>query len=700
MTEDYKKNLLNYMTNKIVEGTPTTDEIIKQQTEENRSKWTPYIPNGWANFHFENIIKDKNSNKYILYGGYRSSESTSVDDNVYGIIILLDENLNPYKSFYEFDNGTKLRSILLMNQAEDGTFYMIDDTSYTNFNSRSVNNNPRFVILNNFILEDKIKLRVSYNLPYRTNADISYFFGFKSIEKNPNQAQYVIITEYQKFNAHGSSGGGLLTWYAGVCCIELNIPYGASPEWKWIEIAKGKSTQEESYSSGYYRASFIKFSENKYLVKAVCLEDNNNYSAYSYYFKDYTSSSFTKTIIQTLTTSEYLLVQGYYRLEQQDIFINETDCYFVDGNLEHDTIRAGTIKLYHYNTSNNTLTTIYENNYPAPETAGYNRKEAIFLAQNQGKLYIQYLLCTGETWEDYQYNYYFQRYEGTWNPILIGENQLCQTPFRAFYINNNYNLLKVFIYPNNPRRATWYFKILKEVYNPVQYNGEPYVSKDSLSPLYVNLYSNGSLIFSRNLYNISKQNNMTMSSVEIPNTYLNDINITENDLISETNLEMNKDPKQWTKNIYEVVDLNFLNTITIIDEDTNTPYINGAIKLNQATTDGGATNYTNAPCTKYRINYADNTTDIQEMNWLDIDSYNKQVQISIYVDKAMLSIDLLSHDENTIYLTIPLEVEIGKYYTIKQKVRIGDKPTPVQLQYNNEDILYNNQPVMVYTREV
>jgi hypothetical protein len=134
---------------------------------------------------------------------------------------------------------------------------------------------------------------------------------------------------------------------------------------------------------------------------------------------------------------------------------------------------------------------------------------------------------------------------------------------------------------------------------------------------------------------------------------------------------MNQKYQTWTKNQYEVVDLNFLNTINIIDEDTNIRYKSGATRLNQAITEGGSTNYTNTPCNKYRINYVDNTTDIQDLSWSDIDDTHKECKISIYVDKAMLSIDLLSHDESTIYLTIPLEVEIGKYYTIKQKVRIG-----------------------------
>jgi hypothetical protein len=165
---------------------------------------------------------------------------------------------------------------------------------------------------------------------------------------------------------------------------------------------------------------------------------------------------------------------------------------------------------------------------------------------------------------------------------------------------------------------------------------------------------------------------MTMSSVEIPNTYLNDTNITQNDLISETNLELVNDTTNWTKNIYEVVDVNFLNTIRVIDEDTGTEYIDSAIKLNNATVDGGETNYQNTPCNKYRINYLDGTTSTDNLFWNTIDDTHKETQITLFVDAPMLSIDLISNDESVIYLHIPIEAEVGKYYTINQKVRIGE----------------------------
>ena len=187
--------------------------------------------------------------------------------------------------------------------------------------------------------------------------------------------------------------------------------------------------------------------------------------------------------------------------------------------------------------------------------------------------------------------------------------------------------------------------------------------------------------------------------MENQNNNLNDTEISQNDLISKTNVELNNDITSWNKNIYEVVDVNFINTISVEDEDTNTQYLDSAIKVNNAITDGGDTNYTNTPCNKYRINYNDGTTKVSTLDWSSINTLNKTTIISFYADKLINSIDLISNDETTIYINIPVETEVGKYYVINQKVRIGNKPMPVQLQYNNQDINYNDEPVMVYVVE-
>jgi hypothetical protein len=662
MTEEYKKNLIDYATGNITPGTPTTDEIIKEIIEANRSDWinNSILPNSWKNFHYEGLIREKNSENLILYGGYRTNESTTIDNEVYGIITLLDSNFKPIKSFFEDDNGTKLRYIQKLEQAEDNSFYMVDDTIFAfNYDDTILTSTKRLVILNNFAAainnEYRLILRSSYIFPAGYNT-----FLCENLTKNPNKAQYVMVGK-----VYEDAGNN----YLSVAQIELDIPYGSSVEWDKKNIITYVKTPTEDIQ-GKYLASFVKYEDDDYKVNVLCGYFTRNYSGGSWitnkyvriYARDFNSSTYTYSNI--LTNPE--LYGESLVLEKQSVFVNENLCYFVLDNINNTYITTYDLKiqLWEYNLSNSSINKIYEKSYGTGQPA---QQEQIFLSINQGDLYIEHIINKTNNKADY----YIQRYEGEWNPILISEDKTYAWNQRDFYVSNNFNLIKLFLYPTNPRSATWYFPIVKEIYNSTQYNGEPYVSEDSLSPLYSNLYSNGSIIFSRNLYNISKQNNMTMSSVEIPNTYLNDITINQNDLISKTNLEINNDTKEWTKNIYEVVDVNFLNTISVINEDTGEEYMDSAIKLNNATTDGGSTNYQNTPCNKFRINYGDGTSSTDDLSWTSIDDTHKETQITFYVDKAILSIDLLSHDTTTIYLHIPVEVEIGKTYSISQKIRIG-----------------------------
>lgn len=665
MTEDYKKTLLEYATGNITESVPTTDEIIKEVIEKNENKWTygDILPDGWNNFHYEGLIQEKNTGNIVLYGGYRDKSSTDINNGVYGIITILNSNYEPIKSFFEYDSGTKLRYIQNMKQANDGTFYMVDDTIFAfQYNDTILTSTKRFCLLNNFVStidgEYKLTLRNSYIFPSGYNT-----FKCENLEKNPEEAQYVMVGK-----TYEDAGNN----YLSISHISLKIPYGGSVEWDKKNIITYVNTMTENTSGGY-KASFIKFQNDKFEIKILCRYFHGTgsggqiFSSESYirlYTKNFNSTNYSYTNI--LPGDDATSIQTTF-LEYQAVFINENTCYFVLDNINNNFITTYNlvIRLWKYDITNSLTTKIYEKIYGSGQPA---HQEQIYLYTNQGDLYIEHVIQKST----YIADYYYQRYEGVWNPMLIGENKPYTWNQRGFYVNNKYNLLEILLYPVNPRKNTWYFPIAKEIYNPTQYNGEPYVSKDALIPLYSNLYSNGSLMFSRDLYNISKQNNMTMSSVEIPNSYLNDTTITQNDLISETNLQMNSNNQQWNKNIYEVVDLNFLNTIRVIDEDTGTEYLESAIKLNEATTDGGDTNYLNTPCNKYRINYLDGTTSTDNLYWNTIDDTHKETQITLFVDAPMLSIDFISNDETTIYLNIPLEVEENKTYTISQKIRIGE----------------------------
>lgn len=647
MTEEYKEQLLNYVTGNLENTTPTTDEIFKEINEKDRLDWLQYMPTRWSNMRVEGVISpnETNSGIGVLYGGYYYPNL----DDAYGFIILVDSNLNPLKIFFETDTGMKLRYIQKMGVDEQNRFFAVTDTyfsfDYIDHNYATMPNHTlKFLLFNNFTIKQNddytLKLRNSYNFTDNN-------FHCKNIKKSSTSAKYLMIGDYLYQDDSRYFLGRLKT-------IELTINVGQANDWV-INTATDKTPS----------ASIISFDDNdNYSYSIIYGVSNDSGNTHKFFRRNY-NGTFSSRDIQSFNYFAYWIND---KLMNQAVFLNENEVYFVLTNQNATTLQTHFhLGFYKYNYTNSQLTTIYENDYG--QGTYMNWYETIYVTTNQGKVYIEYNNNIDNT--NYKANYYIQRLENDiWSPILLSENINFVTSQRILFVKSNFNLLQYFLIPTNFRKPTWYMLNVNEIYNPNQYNGEPYINSDVFSPLYSNLYSNGSLVFSRNLYNISKQNNMTMSSVEIPNNYLNDITIEQNDLISETNFQMNSDNTQWTKNIYEVVDLNFLNTITIEDEDTNTPYLESAIKLNNSITDGGDTNYQNTPCNKYRINYTDSTNIINSLYWENIDDTHKETEITFYVDKNITSIDLISNDETTIYLTLPVEVEVGKYYTINQKIKI------------------------------
>lgn len=670
MTEDYNKNLINYFTNKLVDTSPTTSEKYEEMKELPRSQWTSYMPSSWDSMRIEGVIKSNINDNVVLYGGYKK------DSTIAGFVILADRNMKPFKYIDSFDSGTKLRYIQCMRQAEDGTFYFIDDTDYSPAEESTITTSEkRFVMVNNFA--------TSLNNDYKINLRASYIFGndyrnfyCRDMAKNPTTSHYAFIGK--RFVVSGNR-------FLATSVIELKVNVGISNDWSILSTDEENAKQE-------YGGSYIEFNDDDqtfYRILVEYLADRGTYCV----SKDFTQTTLTSTFIYNSPDYNDDGIDSR-NLSNQCIFTNRNEVYYVSTNQRkswNGSVENKHIALMYYNFSTNTTQTIFDK---ALGSAVSMNKELICLYVNQGYLYIAYMVDSDENGTA---DYYYQRYTGTWNPIQISTNKNYSITQRGLYVNNDYNIVQIYIYPTNLRSPSWYFPTIKEIFNPSQYNGESYVDTNFASPLYANLYSSGSLVFSRDLYNISKQNNMTTSSVEVPNNYLNGITIGKNNLISKTNFKIVEDTTNWAKNIYEVVDVNFLNIINIIDEDTNTEYMLGAIKVNNGITDGGTTNYNNTRCIKYRVNYEDNTTLVNTITWGDINDLVKQTYFTIYVDKAIKSIDLISNDESTIYLTINGNFEIENYYRINQKVRIGNKLQQENLVYNAQNVLYNGEQVKVYT---
>ena len=644
MSDDYKKDILNYITNMINQTEPTTEEIFDYQDSIDRSKWSPYLPNGWFNFKFEGLIapNEMTSNLTIIYGGYILEQSTV--DNAKGIIMLLDESFVPVKAIYEYSSGTPLRYIQQMEQAEDGTFYFIDDTNYApDQNVLSLQSQKRFVMVNNFSIinttsnDYEVVLRKSYilNQPY----NILYC---QYLTKNPESSHYVLIgrTANQRMQV-----------------IEMKINVGSPNEYTLYELTG---------QFNIYGGATAHFDTNDNLMFRIIytIYDTSNNSVMQMY-KAYNSTSYTTNAFYTFTSMP--VVQGS-QWSCQVAFKDENTCYFVNNTQTYNGTLGRYLQLLKHDFSTSTTSIIY-NKYFGSSSEGVLR-EFIYIYNYMGEMYVQFNDNINTT--DHTANYYFQRLENdVWNPISIGETLPFIQGQRTMFVKSNFNLLQIYLYANNPRRATWFQYLIKENYNVLNYNGESYTDYNSTIPKQAEVYDNAKIVFARNLYNLTINDNQSNATVVIPNSYLNGIDLTYQNLLSETNTGLIYNANTITKNIYETLFLNFITTLNVKDTDTNTNYPTTASYITTNINTGTQANCENTFVGKARINFSGGSSRVQLINWDTIDDFNKQTSFALYIAEPISTIDLISDDELVTYMTIDAStMEVNKTYLVTQKLGI------------------------------
>lgn len=257
-------------------------------------------------------------------------------------------------------------------------------------------------------------------------------------------------------------------------------------------------------------------------------------------------------------------------------------------------------------------------------------------------------------------------------PDTLGEIETTsQVHNELFIVTNQYNLYK-YLYQTDNNLIKVY-----QIYNNYNYNGLPYSDETSLIPKTSILYNaENEPIFARNLYNKSVINRTTISTVEIPNTMLNN-GIYKEDLLGNTNIVLVSNSKLISKNIYEKLYINFINSIQIRnDNDITNKIINtaGAIRLNQSISNDA--DYDNAKGININYIYEDGTTYSYNISGEQITINNLQATINLYVyvpvEKKISYIEIKSADKKTTYQTIKnLNLEKGKLYNIKQNVKIN-----------------------------
>ena len=648
MEEDFNYKLMKYLTGKLVKENGSNDEIINKINEIEQSDFNPYLPEHWHGFKFEDIVNDKITSNVILYGGYKD-----VNDNPCGIIMVLSQDFKPLNVFYEYENGTSLRYIMALNQADDGKFYMLDCVGFPKDEVEAFQTSEkRFIMINNFIQNNKLVMIKSYIFPN----DYKNFYAYK-IFKDVNSSNYCFVGKMLMSASNGSYD------FDEIRVITLKLEVGQSNEW----------IKYDSDGSGWLLGDcYAEYNEeNKLFVEMIISSTASSSSSLAnklyMWIKDFNSNSF---ILNEIVAFDYHPYIDSLKYNNQSVFINKNEVYFVQNNQCWGVAGVNENKyigLYHYNITTSQLNTIYEKYLGEYD---FCNLEAIYIDNNQNKLYIQY--NTNINSADVNADYYFQRYDGEWNPIEIGLQQNFGFDQRALYVANVFNMIQVYMYPSNPRSSSWKLYNILEIYNPNNYNGTPYENTNSLVPNSGILYDdNNKIIFARNLYNKTISGGTTTSTLEVPNNYLNDVSISKEELASKTNSILNSDTTSINKNIYEQLYINFINTLNVIDNNTATTVLNpnGAIRINGSISQ--TMDYDDTKITKFIINYSDSTSDVRNFCSKTYSSTENRVTYScrIYVplDKSISNIQIKSNDENTTYLTIDTSNLVsGKYYQLSQ----------------------------------
>lgn len=645
MTQDYKDNLLKYLTGNISSESGNNipsfddDEVLNKNIAENIKTILTDEQN--ANYVIAlGKIYNEIYESYLIYGYYKDTS-----ENYYGFIYLVDSDLNEIQMITEFASGTKLFPITALNQDENnnmyGLSYSIDQVEMT----------TKVLLFNNIFSSGqttgvyKAILRNDYIVPYNYNQEP---YRQNRITKSPDGATYYIVLSEdnkEKFVRFTINVGSTNEW------VVATIPYGFYAR---FDVRLDKSSGNE----------ILKF----YGI--------NTASPSSYYEYNINGDIATQVKSIQLPYIAQFLSQVYVKdLNNIYLFISYTT--------------AGYAGIYKVN--GNQLKKIFQMDLEPSGTT--------------------YKICYGTLFEINGGLFFYLNKKGTYESQLYlafikEDNTIVITDigqydgidlfssfysYVDFYYKNNYNLVNIYVPYYSSINTTKKFTL---DYNSVNYNGEEYENTNSLNPTKARIYDNNDkIIFARNLYNKTINANTTISTVNIPNTNLNDVTIYKQSLIGETNYVLMNNQESITKNIYENLNINFYNTLKMINNnDIDNPIFNqnGSNRINSSVSK--LNDYDNTKATKIKINYSDNTTKILNIEFYPIQNYY-YTKFSIYIDKLISSIDFISNDEETIYNTIRPNFIVGKYYTINQSVRIDDRIQTQPVLYNNEQLYYNSEEI-------
>ena len=663
MIENYKTNLLEYLTGNVVEETKSTTPYYLDTTNELNDNLYDFIKEEfdysfWVNGSVQcKDGKGQLNGKILFWGeGFHNENET----NSSAFLLLVDENLNPISIMTTYESGYPLFHISTLEVAEDGNIYGID------YSGTQEDNDIRFriVLFNNMSEIPKgystytCILRNSYYIQGLTSQETQYTIRKPIIKKSPQSATYYWAVCIEEIGAEYAAG-----------TFKINV--GASNEWTrypniifseysvtWNQVFFGKDDIPHAIfyenvgfddESAIWKYTYIGNSagENEKILENV---------------KSYFSSTATDYTLELIPTAT-----GYY------LFLAGTDEY-TTGNYRQ------MVKIY---LVENNPVLLYEKHSDSSTTESYTINWITFnysLVKDNLLMYIYLqkdltnLDSPNEVW------FLMANKKGDIDASIDTGVETDESVFASFdnifTVNNVFNLYNSILYLYGSNGYT--LVNTKLIYNSQNYNGLAYKDTNLLIGNQGIIYdTNNKPIFARNLYNYKVYNNRVNSTLNVPNNTLNDTVMSSNVLLGKTNKDIIEDNESITKNIYEDLYINYFITLNMENQNEDIYITNkaGSINLTQSAFKNG--DYENAKATKMKITYDDDST-LMTSTSATINNGIATYDISVYIpsDKNIDHIDIMSEDENIVYQTITnetiskLNLQNNKYYHITQDVHV------------------------------
>lgn len=625
MTDEFKEQLRDYLTGKIDMESGYNHPTFKSIVLFTNNLYT-YISEHatqpqTSTYH---LIKGKDGNgneldEHLLYGIDEYDNS--------GFIVVLDVLLRPIQFINTYASGTKFGVFEELIIDDDGRFYGVEYLPATT--------TRRFIMLNNILVKSKeqseyqVVLRQSYNLPVSLQTGT-----IKKLIKKPLGNRYLFCSTTDNNYP---------------LAVEFTINVGVANE--WIEYTY--TTNHCSISGAW--ASWD--ANDNMLFKLVCTYTSGA-NGYLYMFNN-DNDEITLESQNNLPEPTASWIQA--------VILNENIAYLSFCDTNND----GVYKQYIYKIGSS-LTQIFES--PNTDVAMPGSLIKSDLYTDGYNVYISFNVPNADDTIDYYMGMVYND-----NVYYNNFGDLTYETSSSLYATNTFHQFNLYKYYLQLGDKTY---TAISIFNNLNYNGIEYSNINGLVPNNVVLSDDvGVPIFARNLYNKVINDNVTVSTVEIPNTLMNYnlgpiYEIGQENLYSETNQELVNNILNIDKNKYETVDINFYNTLLMKDNnDVNNPInnLNGAIRLNKSISKD--IDYYDMQATKVRINYDDDsnfTIAIDPSSQISVNNGKATYSFIIYVptNKNIVNLEIISYDENTSYAKINGTFTQGKYYQITQDVYV------------------------------